>query len=70
MECEESLVTAILEAAATAVGMGMVLGGFAAGLVGVLLRLSRDALELGVLKVGYVMATFCLIVRMFDLATI
>ena len=68
MEFEDSSITAFLEACATAVGVGMVLGGFAAGLVGVLRNTPRDVLELRVLKVGYLFAAVCLLVRLFDLA--
>jgi hypothetical protein len=70
VELEEGPITAILEAAATSVGVGMVLGGFVAGLVGVLLKLPRETLELGVLNAGYFMAALCLLVRAVDLATI
>jgi hypothetical protein len=63
MKCEASPVTALLEASATAVGVGMVLGGFAAGLVGVLIGRPRDVLEGQVLKAGYFFAAFCLVMR-------
>lgn len=70
MGFEDGLITAFLEASATAVGVGMVLGGFAAGLLGVLRRTPRDVLELRVLKVGYLFAAVCLLVRLGDLSGI
>jgi len=68
VEFEASPITAFLEASATAVGVGMVLGGFATGLVGVLCGTSRDVLELQVLKVGYLFAALCLVIRLADIA--
>jgi hypothetical protein len=70
VDFEDSLITAFLEASATAVGVGMVLGGFAAGLLGVLRRTPRDVFELRVLKVGYLFAAVCLLVRLGDLGGI
>lgn len=64
---ETSLVTALLEASATAVGVGMVLGGFAAGLVAVLLRRPRAESEYRALKAGYLFAAFCLAARWIDI---
>lgn len=69
MEFKASPVTALLEACATAVGVGMVLGGFAAGLVSVLLGRSQELLERRVLQVGYLTAAFCLAMRLLDIAT-
>lgn len=63
---EASPLTAFLEASATAVGVGMVLGGFAAGFAGVLAGRPRDELEYQVLKVGYFVAAFCLVMRWVD----
>lgn len=67
MKVEDSPITAFLEASATAVGVGMVLGGFAVGLIGVLRRKSRDELEFHALKAGYLLALFCLAVRWVDI---
>lgn len=66
MEFEDSPITAFLEASATAVGVGMVLGGFAAGLMGVLRGRPQAELEFHVVRVGYLFAAFCLFVRMAD----
>lgn len=63
MEFEASPMTAFLEASATAVGVGMVLGGFAAGLAGVLTSRPRGELEHQALKAGYFFAACCLIMR-------
>ncbi len=68
MEFEASPITAFLEASATAASVGMVLGGFAAGIVGVLASMPRDRLEHGALKTGYVFAALCLVVRWIDIA--
>lgn len=68
MEFEGSLITALLEASANAVGVGMVLGGFVAGVIGLLTEVSRDELERSVLKVGYGVAAFSLAVRLSDIA--
>jgi hypothetical protein len=46
----------------------MVLGGFAAGIAGVLVGMPRDRLEHGALKTGYIFAAFCLAVRWVDIA--
>jgi len=67
VEFENGPVTAFLEACATAVGVGMVIGGFVAGLIGVLCGASRDVVELRVLKAGYVFAAFCLVARLAEL---
>lgn len=69
MEFADSSITAILEASATAVGVGMVLGGFGAGLAGVLVGTPRDQVEYSALKAGYVFAAFCLVMRWADIAT-
>jgi hypothetical protein len=65
---EDGTITAFLEASATAVGAGMVLGGFAAGLLSVVVSRSRDELERRVLKAGYFLAAFCLGVRWAEIA--
>lgn len=71
MEFEAGPITAFVEACATAIGVGMVLGGFAAGLVGVLRGTARETLELRALVVGYAFAASCLVARLVDvLATI
>jgi hypothetical protein len=67
VEFEASPITAFLEASATAVGVGMVLGGFAVGLAGVLMHAPRDQLERGVFKAGYIAAAFCLAMRWADI---
>ena len=67
MEFHDSPITALLEASATAVGVGMVLGGFGAGLVGVLRGTPREKIELRVLEVGYLFAAACLVVRFADI---
>jgi hypothetical protein len=67
VEFEDSPITAFLEAAATSVGVGMVLGGFFAGLAGVLSRAPREVLERQVLNAGYVVAAFCLVLRLAEL---
>jgi hypothetical protein len=61
-------VSALLEASATAVGVGMVLGGFVAGLAALLRRSARDEIERSVLVAGYPFAAFCLGVRLVELA--
>jgi hypothetical protein len=68
VEFEASPVTAFLEASATAVGVGMVLGGFAAGLAGVLVGAPRDHVEYSALKAGYVLRAFCLVMRWAGIA--
>jgi hypothetical protein len=68
MEFEASLVTALLEASASAVGVGMVLGGFIAGVIGQRTKMSRDELERFGLKAGYGLAAFALAVRLTDVA--
>jgi hypothetical protein len=66
VEIEASPATVILEAAATTVGVGMVLGGFVAGLIGVLRGAQGGTLELRALKAGYAFAAGCLVVRVVD----
>ncbi|HEX2162263.1 MAG TPA: hypothetical protein VHF88_10645 [Thermoleophilaceae bacterium] len=70
MKFEESPVTAFLEAAATSVGVGMVLGGFFAGLAGVLCGAPREDLERQVLTAGYLVAALCFALRLVELARI
>jgi hypothetical protein len=67
VEFEAGPITVFLEASATAVGVGMVLGGFAVGLAGVLMGVPRDHLEHGALKAGYIVAAFCLVMRWADI---
>lgn len=68
MDFEVGPLSALLEASATAVGVGMVLGGFAAGLMSVVVGRSRDELERRTLKAGYFLAAFCLGVRCAEIA--
>jgi hypothetical protein len=68
MEFEAGPVSALLEASATAVGVGMVLGGFAAGLAILLRGSPRDALDRAALEAGYVFAAVCLVLRLAELA--
>ncbi len=63
---EQGPISALLEAAAAAVGVGMVLGGFFAGLV-VRLRRARHDFERDVVDAGYVVAAVCLLVRLAEL---
>lgn len=70
MEFEDSPITAFLEAAATSVGVGMVLGGFFAGLAGVLCGASREDLERQVLTAGYLVAALCFVLRLTELTRI
>ena len=58
--------SALLEAAATAVGVGMVLGGFVAGLAGLLRRRTRSEIERSIVVAGYPAAVFCLGVRLVE----
>jgi len=60
-------ISALLEASATAVGVGMVLGGFVAGLVGLLGRSAREELERRGVDLGYMAAAFCLAVRLLEM---
>jgi hypothetical protein len=69
VEFEASPISAFLEAAATAVGVGMVLGGFAAGLAAVLRGSGREKLESRALDAGYAFAAVCLAVRLAELAS-
>lgn len=68
METGSGPITTFLEAAATAVGVGLVLGGFVAGLAGLLRGVAREELELLALKGGYVGAAACLASRAVELA--
>lgn len=68
MELEAGPVSALLEASATAIGVGMVLGGFVAGLAALLCRRARDEMERGVVASGYVFAAVCLAVRLVEIA--
>ncbi|MDP9133829.1 MAG: hypothetical protein M3N56_03265 [Actinomycetota bacterium] len=70
MEFEDSAITAFLEAAATAVGVGMVLGGFVAGLAGLLGGWERGKLEFEVMRCGYGSAAACLALRLVDISGI
>lgn len=70
MELEGGKITAFLEAAATAVGVGVVLGGFIAGLVGLLSGWDRETLDLRVVKYGYAGATACVVLRLIDMASV
>jgi hypothetical protein len=70
MEFEASATTTFLEAAATAVGVGMVLGGFVAGLTGLLSGWDRGKLDFHVFRFGYGGAALCLALRLADMATI
>lgn len=68
METKPGPITTFLEAAATAVGVGLVLGGFVAGLSGLLRGVAREELELRALRGGYVGAAACLASRAVELA--
>ena len=68
MEFETGPISALLEACASAVGVGMVLGGFVAGLVALLDRRPRDLVERRILNAGYGFAAFCLAVRLMEIA--
>lgn len=70
MELDAGPISALLEACANAVGVGMVLGGFGAGLVALLDRRPRDMVELRILNAGYGFAAFCLAVRLMEIAQI
>ncbi len=70
MELDPGPLSALFEASATAVGVGMVLGGFVAGLVGALGRRGRDEYEREVVNAGYMAAAFCLAARLVEIATI
>jgi hypothetical protein len=50
--------------------VGMVLGGFAAGLVGLLIGWDRGKLEFQVMRFGYSGAAICLGLRWLDLTSI
>jgi hypothetical protein len=67
---EPGPISALLEAAAAAVGVGMVLGGFFAGLAGRLLGRAGDELEGDILSGGYLAASVCLGLRLVELAHI
>lgn len=64
---EPGPISAFLEEAAAAVGVGMVLGGFAAGLTGRLLCKASGDLERDVLSGGYLAASICLGLRLVEL---
>jgi hypothetical protein len=70
MGFEAGPISALLEACASAVGVGMVLGGFAAGLVALFDGKSRDMIERRVLNAGYGFAAFCLAVRLVEITQI
>jgi len=70
MEFEAGPISALLEAFATAVGVGMVLGGFAAGLVALFQRRPRNEAERWAVVAGYVFGAFCLAVRLAELSQI
>lgn len=58
---------AVLEAAASAIGAGMVVGGFAGGIVGVALRWPRAKAEREVLRSSYVMGALGLALLAIDI---
>jgi hypothetical protein len=68
MEFEVGPISALLEASATAVGVGMVLGGFFAGLRGLLQESARGRVEQDVVDAGYIGAAFCLVVRLVEMS--
>jgi hypothetical protein len=70
MSLERGPISPFLEASAAAVGIGMVLGGFVAGLVGLLVGAERPDLELRVMRFGYVGAAGCLALRLAEMSTI
>jgi hypothetical protein len=59
--------TMVLEATATAVGAGVVLGSFGSGLVGLLLGDSRAAFEARVLRDGYIGGGAAVLVALADI---
>lgn len=67
MEFGVGPISALLEASATAVGVGMVLGGFLAGLRGLLWERARSRVEQDVVNAGYIGAAFCLVVRLVEM---
>jgi len=68
VDFEAGPLSALLEASATAVGVGMVLGGFGAGLATLSCRWSRNEAEQAIVRAGYVFGAFCLAVRLVELA--
>lgn len=70
MELEPGTISASLDAAATAIGVGMVIGGFVGGLARLLRGAGRGDLEHSALKAGYLFAVVCLVVRAAELAHI
>ncbi len=67
---EPGPISAFLETAAVAVGVGMVLGGFLAGLAGRLLGRAGYELEGDIVSGGYLAASVCLGLRLVELAHI
>lgn len=67
MEFEAGPISALLEASATAVGVGMVLGGFVAGLAMLLRAGSAQETERAVVGAGYVFGAFCLALRLMEI---
>jgi hypothetical protein len=67
MEFEPGPISALLEASAAAVGAGMILGGFAAGLAMLFRGGSRDETERAVMGAGYAVGAFCLALRLAEL---
>jgi hypothetical protein len=68
VDFEVGPLSALLEASATAVGVGMVLGGFGAGLVALLHGSTRSEIEQDIVIAGYPCAAFCLAVRLMELS--
>lgn len=60
-------ITALLQAAATSVGSGILLTGFATGAFGVLAKWPRDTLDELVLRTGYIGGIVAVAALVFDL---
>jgi hypothetical protein len=63
---EVGFLTMVTEALATAVGAGMLLGGFAAGCAGVVFGWNRPKLDEEVLAGGYIGGTFAVFLALVD----
>jgi hypothetical protein len=67
VKLEDSPITYFLEAAATSIGVGMVLGGFVAGGLGMVRGKSRAELEFQALQAGYASGALCLGLRVAEM---
>ncbi len=59
--------TTLIESTATAVGAGIVLGGFCSGLAGLLLALPRAEIEARVLRDGYIGGALSVLAMLADI---